>query len=263
MTAFAPSVASGRLFNEWEMENEQPVALLGIDVSRSSGLWTGAGSTPSIWIGGKSFAVVGTVYAFEANPALSGSVIVPRGALPSDIHADSRIVLRTDEGTSSEAAARLEVTLSHLSPRGGFSVTAVPDSTAIRSVVSGDLQRAFELVSLGAIIVSVFATWLATRSSFVEREAELGLRKSLGASTAQILLLLGLEGTVVGLVGGAVGVLATSMMIETATRLGVEIAPSRLMMYSPFLLGVVSGLSAAALFGRATSRLSAADAFRV
>lgn len=115
----------------------------------------------------------------------------------------SRIDVRAPPDSGGEAAiARLRASL----PSG---LELVP--TQRRSQESFDLSRAFRInlqaMSLLALLVSVFLIYGAISFAMVQRRRSFGVLRALGATRTNVLAVVIVEATALGLVGSAVGVL--------------------------------------------------------
>ena len=256
-----PEMESGRVFEGWEADGSHRVALIGTQVAELSGYSTAA-QRSTIWLDGLPFTVVGVIGNVDGPFELQGSVLVPLGSAPRIAGSDVRITARVEPRVAASASRSIDSALSLVAPDGGFTITAVPDSASLRSVVSDGFVRAFRWTSGAALVFSALATWAASRPSFVSREPEFALRKSLGARRRDLIALFMIEATAVGIAGGAVAVLALAGGLLALQGSGLELSAPIYVVLSPFLIGLLSTQLSALMFVRSVAGLSVAEVFR-
>ncbi len=127
---------------------------------------------------------------------------------------------------------------------------AIPNSNAqqVRRVEQSEgnvLNRISGLMSLiaaAALLAAGFAVSAAMATAVLERRAEIGLMRSLGASRGSIALLFYVEAAILALFSGAGGYLAGSALAATlGARIFPGAAPTPI--FNPVLLPIVAGLA--------------------
>jgi putative ABC transport system permease protein len=135
---------------------------------------------------------------------------------------------------------------------------------AVRTLIT-----AIAIVALGISALSIFNTLLA---SVLERTAELGVLRSVGASRSQVFGLLAVEALLLTLAGSAIGLLlavAGGVWIEQAVRRFMPLAPDAALLTLTWrvlgectLIGVAVGIVAGIYPAWRASRMSPTEALR-
>lgn len=137
---------------------------------------------------------------------------------------EALVVVRTTAGQAERVATVAALAASPREPALA-EVTVAPDPRHLRAGIQGDtllLVSALTVVLLGVGLFSIANVMLAR---VLERTAEIGLRRALGASRRDIAILLLLESGAIGLLGGTAGaVVAASASTATAAVQGWPLA---------------------------------------
>ena len=95
---------------------------------------------------------------------------------------------------------------------------AFPDEPQrVRDAVQGDLNIMFLLLGSLSLIVGAIGIGNITLVSVIERTAEIGLRRAIGATRSHIALQFLLESTVIGLLGGILGASLGVLIVVTVS----------------------------------------------
>ena len=225
MTVQTP-LASGRRFSQGELDRGTPVVLIGDAAREKLAAEIGDPLGRNILIGGSYFKVIG---CFEKRGSSSVSTvdvdnarIVPyraAAALGDLSLARSSIALAPKESACCDElvceAASLMRQVRRLSPGD-------EDNFAINrfSFIISEVTEIFSLVnSLGWIIgifsllVGCFGVANIMFVSVEERIREIGIQKAIGATSSRILMQFLSEASLLGLLGGAAGVLLVGLMV--------------------------------------------------
>jgi putative ABC transport system permease protein len=201
------SVRVGHFLNA-ATQNE-PVCVLGAAAAQRLGI-DRVFSGERIWVGNMWFYVVGILNHSVLTPEVDSEVIIGFPAAERYFNFDghpSEIYVRTVKNTS-EVNAVDGVLAPTANPESPSSVDVSQPSAAL--VAQADAQAALNglFLGLGAVALLVGAVGVANIMviSVLERRSEIGLRRALGATRGQIRTQFLSEAVLLGLMGGAVGV---------------------------------------------------------
>jgi len=200
------AVANGRLFDTGMDASHQPVALLGSEAASGLGITSVAGS-PAIYIAGQRFTVIGIVRAAPLEPATLAGIIVPVGAaidLPDHGGGSRQLIVHTQSGAAQLIASQGPDAIDPYNP-SRISAAAPIDPSQLRNQVSSQLTTLLLVIALVTMLVGVVSIANVTLLSVIQRRAEIGLRRSIGAAPHHIALMIVSETTLVGVIGGVIG----------------------------------------------------------
>ena len=208
--AVATTLAQGAYLNA--ATARQPVAVLGAATARRLGIdrvYPGE----RIWVGGMWFYVAGILNPAVLAPEIDSAVLVGFPAAERYLHFDghpSTIYVRAE---TSQVAAVQSVLAATANPENPNQVNVSQPSSALtaRAEAKGAFNGLF--LGLGAVALLVGAVGVANIMiiSVLERRSEIGLRRALGATRAQIRTQFLAEAILLALAGGAVGVTAGAL----------------------------------------------------
>ncbi|WP_028721362.1 ABC transporter permease [Patulibacter americanus] len=249
------SVAHGRWLNAGTAR--VPVTVLGSAAARRLGV-DRVRPGQRIWLGERWFAVVGmltpsplapevdssALVGYPAAERYLGYVAVARGAQhpgpPSTIH------VRTATGREAATQALLAPTANPFAPNE-VNVSQPSDALTARAAAAGAFDSLF--LGLGVVAVIVGAVGVANIMviSVLERRSEIGLRRALGATKGQIRTQFLGEATLLGLLGGVVGVLAgvAATVVYAGTKGWAVVVPVEAWaggIAAALLIGAIAGL---------------------
>ncbi|MEV8284512.1 ABC transporter permease [Streptomyces niveus] len=212
LEAARPSVAQGRLFDDWHDASGQRVAVLGAATAARLGITT-LETRPAVFLGDEAFSVVGIIDDVQREPELLLSVVVPPKA-SLDIwgppRGSAKMLVATDLGAANQVASEIPLALDPAHP-DHFEAVPPPDPRSLRTEVTNDLDDLFLLLAGVCLVIGAVGIANTTLVSVMERTGEIGLRRTLGARgrhiSVQFLCESSVLGTLGGLVGSALGVL--------------------------------------------------------
>lgn len=201
------SVRAGHFLNA--ADAQEPVCVLGAAAAQRLGI-DKVFSGERIWVGNMWFYVIGILNSSVLAPEIDSEVMIGFPAAEKYFNFDgnpSEIYVRTVKNTTDVNAVDA-VLAATANPESPSSVDVSQPSAAL--VAQADAQAALNglFLGLGAVALLVGAVGVANIMviSVLERRSEIGLRRALGATRGQIRNQFLSEAMLLGLMGGAVGV---------------------------------------------------------
>jgi putative ABC transport system permease protein len=199
-------VASGTWLND--ATAQYPAVVLGAKAAERLGIGA-AGPDLQIWVGGQWVTVVGTLDPVPLAPELDQAALVGWQAGRRYLGFDgspTTIYTRTDPDMVEPVRGVLAATVSPAQPN---EVEVSRPSDALAAQAAADVAFTGLLLGLGAVALLVGGIGVANTMviSVLERRAEIGLRRSLGATRGHIRVQFLAEALLQSALGGASGVL--------------------------------------------------------
>jgi putative ABC transport system permease protein len=226
LAVLATSVAQGHYLNT--ATAQEPVAVIGAVAAQLLGIdrvYPGE----RIWLGGQWFYLAGILKPAVLASAIDTSVLVGYPAAERYLHFDghpSTIYLRAQTDRVNAVDDLLAATANPESP-SEVNVSQPSDALVAQAEAKSALNGLF--LGLGAVALLVGAVGVANIMiiSVLERRSEIGLRRALGATRGHIRIQFLSEAVLLGLLGGAVGVLlgAASTAVYAHTKHWATVIP--------------------------------------
>ncbi|MGI5458853.1 ABC transporter permease [Streptomyces sp. CA-249302] len=212
--AMQPTLATGTLYNAFHQTRGERVCLLGLSAARLLGISRLDGS-PAVFVDGVSYSVVGIVADTERLPqTLLGMVIPTTTALHeygAPVDSPAQALIRTRPGAAQLVARQAPLALRPDRP-DLLKATPPPDPHGLRDQVDTDLSGLFLGLAVICLVVGAFGIANTTLVAVLERTAEIGVRRALGARPRHITAQFLTESTALGTLGGLIG---TSLGVAT------------------------------------------------
>ncbi len=246
LPVLATTVAQGHYLNA--ATAQEPVAVLGAATAQLLGI-DRIYPAERIWVGGQWFYVGGILKPAVLASAVDTSVLVGYPAAEKYLGFDghpSTIYLRAHNDRVNAVDELLAPTASPESP-SEVNVSQPSDALVAQADAKSALNGLF--LGLGAVALLVGAVGVANIMiiSVLERRSEIGLRRALGATRGQIRGQFLSEAILLGLLGGAVGVVlgAASTAVYAHTKHWATVIPAEAWVggiAASLVIGAVAGL---------------------
>lgn len=247
LDAVRGEVVTGRFFDAGHNERGDRVVVLGERAAEALGI-NRVDSQPSIFIGERSYTVIGIVDSMQRRPDMLDSVILPMGTarIDFDLAAPQELQIQIAVGAGKLVSAQAPVALDPNAPET-FDVTAPRTGSQLQDDIQADVNIVFLILGAIALLAGGLGIANVTLLSVMERVSEIGLRRALGATRKNIAQQFIVESVVIGLLGGLIGsALGVAAVVAVSLIQGWTPILDPLLAIGAALLGALVGLAAGA-----------------
>jgi len=265
LAVLGASIRQGAFLNT--ATSRYPVTVLGFQAAQELGIASviSAGRPARVLIGGQWFTVAGILNPLPLAPEIDRSALVGFPAAAALLGYDghpSRIYVRTDVARTAQVASLLGSSADPENP-GNVAVSQPSAALSARIAVASTSTALF--LALGAVALLVGGIGIANVMviAVLERRAEIGLRRALGAARRHIAAQFLAEALLLGTLGGVAGLLAgvaVTAAIARARHWTLLIPP--LGLWGGCAVAIVIGAIAGLYPATRAARLPPAEALR-
>lgn len=239
---------AGRSFDAGHYQRADRIVLVGTEAARRLHLPPPDGRA-AVVLSNRIYVVAG-IFDDRSGLGLSGSILLPASTAERDLGLrgfSTVVAVARPPETGADLAARLPRRL--LPTRAGdLRVAFRSGDPELAEVVLGELRRLTALsLAVGAIAAAIVMAALMT-ATVVERRPEIGLRRALGASTANVVTQFMAEGAYIGTTGSTSGVIIGSiLLLALAAARGDPVVLPAMLPWLALAEGPIVGIAATAV----------------
>lgn len=263
LTAVRAVLASGRLPDAGHSVRGDRVAVLGPEAAKRLQIFNVA-QLPAITIGDQLYLVIGILRSVARQPELLGAVILPEGTAKRDfgLAAPGAVLIETRIGATSLIARQAPWALRPDDPTT-LKVEFPPEPQRVRDAVQSDLNIMLLLLGGLSLLVGAIGIGNITLVAVLERTAEIGLRRAIGATRNHIAAQFLCESATLGILGGIVGASCGVLIVVAvaAYQLWTPVLDPAAPLLAPLIGGAI-GLVAGAYPAIRAAHLEPVEAFR-
>ncbi|MFJ3395221.1 ABC transporter ATP-binding protein/permease [Leifsonia aquatica] len=218
--------------------------------------------TPIILVNNAPMTVAGVIETSPRFPQLLGGVVSPSTSLDAEARNQQQAVILTRPGAAQQVARQAPLVV-YPYDTAKVAIDAPADPASLRIRVQQDLQFALLALTGIALLAAIAGLTNSMTASVLERTHEFGLRRAVGATSQQVRNLVLAEATLVGTVGGVLG-LAVGLGGIVIITLIQQWSPVFDLILAPVAVvgGILVGISSGAISARRAANIQPQEALR-
>lgn len=230
-------VPHGRWFTDDDMKKEAPVCLIGQAVRRDLFPHQTNPVGETLRIDGIEFRIIGVLGPKGKLPIgfdQDDQVFVPLTTLQTRLAGEKRLTVITCAARSAEVQEQAKAAMTRVlrarrqlksNQPDEFEVSSVREISELAMTVAGAIQLLVVVIASVSLVVGGIGIMNILLASVAERTREIGIRMAVGATPGAVLVQFLLEGLVLALAGGILGILCgLALAIVLAVLCGWEVA---------------------------------------
>ena len=279
LLAAHPDLRTGRLFDTFAEDRSERVVVLGRIAAEQLGI-NRLDNQPAIFIGNRPYTVIGIIDDVVRVPELLQAVMLPAATAAADFENDQaayKVLIEVEPGAAQVIGAPEQSNVVDADGRpvsqaamalrpqdpGRLEVLAPPDPGELKEEIESDITGLLYGLAGLALLVGMIGIANTTLVAVLERRAEIGVRRALGARrrhiAGQFLTESATLGTLGGILGTSLGILV--VVFVSAQREWTTTLDPRLTLPAP-IIGAITGLLAGLQPSLRAARIAPAAALR-
>ncbi|HEX9864829.1 MAG TPA: ABC transporter permease [Acidimicrobiia bacterium] len=260
LDTLAGTMAQGKWFDQ--AAAAYPTTVLGAVAAERLGV---SGLPARVWLGDQWFTVIGTLDTFELSPDLDRAALVGMGAAENHLDSDvvpSVIHVRSDPDHTDDVMGVLAATANPINPEE-IEVSRPTDALEAKEAANDTFTALF--LGLGAVALLVGGVGIANVMviSVLERRAEIGLRRALGATKGHVAVQFLGEALLLSVIGGLAGVaIGYGVTAGWSAYRGWDVLVPRIALLGGFGAALIIGTLAGFYPATRAARMSPTEALR-
>jgi len=212
--ALGLKLVAGSPLTTYENNTSQHVAMIDTGTAAQLGISPARlASQPAIFVGGLPYTVVGIYSSAQRVVTGESAMLIPEHTALADFgnplpgignQDEAQMVIATRIGAA-KAVARQIAAAELPSDPARLAVTSPPNPQNLQSEVKSDLAGLFLILALITLLIGAVGIANTTLVAVLERTAEIGLRRAVGARPRHIAAQFLAESTALGTLGGLIG----------------------------------------------------------
>ena len=212
--AMGLKLVAGSPLTSYENDTGQHVAMIDTGTAIQLGISPARlASHPAVFVGGLAYTVVGIYGSAQRVVTGESAMLIPQNTALADFgnplpgignQDEAQMVVATRIGAAKAVARQLAAAELPSDP-ARLVVTSPPSPQNLQSEVKSDLAGLFLILALISLLIGAIGIANTTLVAVLERTAEIGLRRAVGARPRHIAAQFLAESTALGTLGGLIG----------------------------------------------------------
>ncbi|MBE6474068.1 MAG: ATP-binding cassette domain-containing protein [Actinomyces succiniciruminis] len=220
-------------------------------------------TSPTLWIDGQPYEIVGIVTSAGMRPELTDGIILTQAqALAISQVESTGVEIRVQAGAAQQVARVAAVAWT---PEYADAVTteAPPDPSALRDSIEPSVNTVLLTLTAVATLVGLAVLSNAMTSAVQARTGELALRRAMGARPRHLRALVSIESLLIGVAGGLIGAVGSvvALLVVAITQQWQPVIDLRMLPLG-IALGIANGLLSSLWAAHRAGRIHPAQALR-